>query len=445
MMMKTLIAVHHFPPTFRGGAEWRAYRTARALQQAGHQVQVVCADSITHGDGKTLECAKTTYEGVSIHRLYFNLLQAPEPLRWRYRHPLVGRYVSDLLKEFRPHVLHLISGYLMSGSVIEAAQAVDVPTVVTLTDFWFLCPRITLVRSDGSLCSSPADPLACALCLRKEQRRYRLPDQSTGGWAGKMLSFLWQKSNDELVRALEERKAYLLSLLNTVNAVISPSLFLKEMFECLGISPQRFLYMRQGLDVDNWVDAEPVASDWQLRIGYIGQIARHKGVDVLVNAFCRLHGEERKPQLLIYGDPEQFPDFAKRLRKQQVNGQDNVILAGRFDHSQIGRVLAELDVLVVPSVWYENSPNVILEAFATGTPVVVSRLGGMAELVTDGVNGFQFEAGDAEALAHVLQRFIDQPDLSASLRRGIPPVKTVQEEIKELLQLYATLEVKQIV
>lgn len=441
--MKILIAVHHFPPTFGGGAEWRAYRTASGLQQAGHQVQVVCVDSITHGDGRTLEHAETTYDGMIVHRLYFNLPQSPDPFLWSYRNPIIGQYVSDLLKEFRPDVLHLISGYLMSGSALEVAQAMDVPTVVTLTDFWFLCPRIILVRSDGSLCLSPNDPVSCALCLRKQQRRYRLPDQLTGGWAGRVLSLFWQKNNDELVKVLRERKAYLLSILNTVDAAISPSLFLKEMFESLGVSPKRFLYMRQGLDIDNWVDAEPVVSDSRLRVGYIGQIAQHKGVDVLVNAFCQLHGRERKPQLLLYGAPEQFPDFTERLRKQ-VTGRGDIIFAGRFDHSQIRRVLAGLDVLVVPSVWYENSPNVILEAFATGTPVVVSRLGGMAELVTDGVNGFQFEAGNVKALAQVLQRFIDQPDLVASLSQGMPPVKTLQEEIEELLSVYTALEVEEI-
>jgi glycosyltransferase involved in cell wall biosynthesis len=198
--------------------------------------------------------------------------------------------------------------------------------------------------------------------------------------------------------------------------------------------------MRQGLDMQNWADVEPDSGDSRLRIGYIGQVARHKGVDVLVQAFCRLHVGEKAPHLTLYGDTEQFPDFVQRLRKRAAN-RENIVFAGRFEHSQIRRVHADMDVLVVPSVWYENSPNVILEAFAAGTPVVVSRLGGMAELVTEGVNGFLFEAGSAKDLARVLQRFLDQPDLVETLGQGVLAVKTVQEEIEDLLQVYTALEV----
>ncbi len=437
--MKVLMAVHHFPPAFGGGAEWRAYRTARGLQQAGHQVQVVCVDSITHGGGQTLKYDETTYDGVAVCRLYFNLAQSPNPFLWSYRNPIIGQHVSDLLDEFGPDVLHLISGYLLSGSTIEAAQSVGVPTVVTLTDFWFLCPRITLVCSDDSLCTTPADPLACALCLRKEQRRYRLPDQLSGGMLGRAFSLIWRKNNDALLAALQARKSYLVSLLDTVDFVISPSQFLKQLFEARGVAPLRFVYMRQGLDTTNWVDGKPTSNKSHLRIGYIGQIAKHKGVDVLVEAFYRLRAREKAPQLILYGDTDQFPDFAKQLHKQ-VQGREDIVFAGRFQNSQIRRIHAGINVLVVPSVWYENSPNVILEAFVTGTPVVVSRLGGMGELVADGVNGFQFEPGNAKSLARVLQRFIDQPHLVSNLGRDMPLVKTVQEEIRELLQIYTSLQ-----
>ena len=98
--------------------------------------------------------------------------------------------------------------------------------------------------------------------------------------------------------------------------------------------------------------------------------------------------------------------------------------------------------MVLPSVWFENSPNVILEAFASRTPVVVSRLGGMAELVVNGENGFHFDAGNAQDLASVLQRFVDQPGLAETLGNASPRVKTVAEEVEELLQVYTTLEGK---
>ena len=437
--MRILVAVHHFPPSYGGGAEWRAWRTAQELQSSGHQVQVVCVESITYGEGQKLHTT-TDQEGMAVHRLYFDLTHSPAPFLWSYRNPLIGQYVRELIEEFRPDLLHLISGYLMSGSTIEAAQQVGLPVVLSLTDFWFLCPRITLLRSDGSLCTTPADPLMCALCMRKEKRRYRWLDRLSRGLFGQGITRVWQRTGDELETAIRERKEYLLSLLNTMDAVISPSRFLKKMIEDQGGVPRCFVHMRQGLDLFSWVDGGFEPRNGRLRFGYIGQIAKHKGVDILVDAFCSLRSADMRPRLKLHGDADQFPRFANRLRRRAA-GRDDILFAGRFEHSQIRRIHAGIDVLVVPSRWYENSPNVILEAFATGTPVVVSNLGGMAELVTDGVNGLHFKAGDAKALAKVLQRFIDQPELATHLGRQMPPVKTVHQEIEELIQLYRALEV----
>ncbi len=436
--MKVLIAAHHYPPTYGGGAEWRTHRTAHGLQQAGHDVRVVCVESITNGSSQELLRDETVEGGVAVQRLSFAMPHSPQFLDWEYRNPLTGRAVGDLIEANRPDVLHLISGYLMSGSAIEAAQARGVPVVLTLTDFWFLCPRINLLRSDGTLCATPADPLACALCLRKEQRRYRLPDRWSGGAAGQVLTSVWQARGDALVTALEQRASYLRSLFQQVDVVISPSQFLIDLFAGQGWTPRRFLRMRQGLDRSGWAEAGPAEPNSHLRIGYVGQIAAHKGVDLLVDAYCHLRAADRPLQLLLYGDGEQFPHYTRELRRRTA-GRSDVIFAGRFDHSQVRQVYAGIDLLVVPSRWYENSPNVILEAFANNTPVVVAALGGMAELVDEGTNGLHFQAGSAQALRQVLQRAVDQPALIEQLGQGTPPVKTIQQEIRELEQLYAGL------
>jgi glycosyltransferase involved in cell wall biosynthesis len=446
--MRILIAVHHFPPSFGGGAEWRALRTAKGLQREGYQVQVVCVDSISHGDGRALEHTDTFYDEILVHRLRFNLAQAPDPFRWSYRNPLIGQYLAVLLEEFEPDVLHLISGYLITGSAVEAAQAAGIPVVLTLTDFWFLCPRVTLVRSDGELCSVPDDSLECLLCLCKERRRHRLPDRFTSGLWGRGLRALWRLPGglraaglSRLATGLKERREYLPALLDSVSVAISPSRFLKSLFESRGVCPRQFHYIRQGLETGRWVPAEFHQEDGYLRIGYIGQIAPHKGVDVLVEAFCHLQAGIRKPLLRIYGDLEKHPDFARRLQRW-VRGRDDVLFAGPFPNHQIKRVHAGLDVLVVPSLWYENSPTVILEAFAAGTPVVVSNIGGMAELVEDGVNGLCFVPGDVKGLSLLLQRMADDPDLVQRLWERIPIVKTVEEEIEELSEIYRQVRTK---
>jgi glycosyltransferase involved in cell wall biosynthesis len=439
--MKILIAVHHLPPNYLGGAEWRAYRTARALIKHGHTVQIICVESINDVNSNGVIYKDDIYDEIPVRRLHFNLANTPSPFLYSYCNPLIGQCVDDVIASFQPDVFHLISGYLMTGCTIESAIAAGVPSVVTLTDFWFLCPRITLMRSDDSLCETPGDPISCALCLRKERRRYRVPDKLSGGMFGYALSFFWRMKKDKLLEALENRRSYLYSLLEKVNIVISPSQFLKKLYEMQGITSPRFLYMRQGLDINRWLVSNPVNDDSSLRIGYIGQIAKHKGVNILIRAFGLLNRKGQNLKLLLYGDTDMFPDFTNQLKKQVGYG-DNVIFAGKFDHSMIRQIHSGLDLVVVPSIFYENSPNVILEAFANGTPALVSNLGGMAELVEDGEGGFRFEPGNEESLAKMLQRFIDQPDLAIKLGSKVPKVKSMEDELSELLHAYSSIMTK---
>jgi glycosyltransferase involved in cell wall biosynthesis len=102
-------------------------------------------------------------------------------------------------------------------------------------------------------------------------------------------------------------------------------------------------------------------------------------------------------------------------------------------------VYSQIDALVVPSLWPENSPLVIHEAFMAGVPVVGSRIGGIPELVTDGVSGFVFESGSAADLARALRRFIDRPQLVAELAAGAPPVKTMAEDADEWDATYSRM------
>jgi glycosyltransferase involved in cell wall biosynthesis len=219
-----------------------------------------------------------------------------------------------------------------------------------------------------------------------------------------------------------------------VAAIISPSRFLRKVFVETGVRTERIAFSRQGRDFPNLtpqlLTKSPAA---HLRVGYSGQIAPHKGVHILFQAARQLPGAALKVR--AYGDTSAFPDYARQL--EQIARQDaRLHLAGVYERTQVSRVLQELDVLVVPSVWYENSPNTILEALAHRTPVIVSNLGGMAELVQDGVNGLRFVPGDAFNLAARLKQLLDEPELLPRLRAGIGPVKSVAEEMTELQGIY---------
>lgn len=442
---RILIAVHHFPPHHIGGAEWKAYRIACGLKGKGYGVRVICVESDTDGLAGQLEHMDELYDGIPVRRLFFNLPLSPDPFRWSFRNPLIEQHLPSYLEDFRPDVLHLISGYLMSGSVISAARSCGIPVVLEPVDFWFLCPRVTLLQPNGSVCDVPEDLVECVLCLCQDKRRYRLTANLTDGMSNRLLRQLWRfpmalkaMSKEGLLAALRERRNYLREIFGAADLMLSESLFLREMLSAQGFHAPRSLQLRQCVDTQRWVGGGAKKLSPYLRVGYIGQIAKHKGVDVLVRAFRRLQTKGPTPRLLLYGNVEQFPPFTRQLRKL-IDGDERIAFAGTFPNERVLEVHKGVDVLVVPSVWYENSPNVILEAFAAGTPVVASDRGGLAELVQHEVNGLLFRMGDAADLARQLQRIVDQPGLLESLRKGIQPVKTLQEEMAELLQVYQSM------
>jgi glycosyltransferase involved in cell wall biosynthesis len=430
--MRIVIAVHHFPPRYTSGAELRAYRTATWLRDHGHDVHVVCVEAIDAGDGHGLTFEDGPYDGLPVRRLSFNLAAAPDPFRWAYDNPWIGEHLRGYLVELAPDLLHLISGYLMSGSALRVASDLQIGTVLTLTDFWFLCPRITLLRRDGRLCAPPFDAATCARCLGEQRRRYRIP----GRIAPVLMDAFWRMRPGRIAQ-IEGRTAFMRETLNHVDAVISPSRFLGDLFVEAGVAPGRIIFSRQGRDFpDLTPEALKKTPAAHLRIGHLGQIAPHKGVHTLFEAVRELPGAALEAK--AYGDGSRFPGYTRRLR--ELARQDSRLsLTGVYDRMDVSRILQELDVVVVPSVWYENSPNTILEAFSHRTPVVASDLGGMAELVEDGVNGLRFTPGDPSSLAAKLWQLIDQPGLLAQLREGIGPVKSVAEEMAELQEIYRSV------
>lgn len=431
-----LIAVHGFPPRHNAGAERRAARTARSLARLGYTVHVVCVEEIVeHGARSTVSTA--VEDGVTVYRLTIPAAPPEQAFRWSYNHPLVGAAVGRLIAELEPSVFHLFSGYLLSGSVVHAAVDAGVPVVVSLTDYWWLCHQINLLTPTGRRCGGPS-PAGCARCLAEQQRRFRLPAQhlpaladgfwrtvQPESWLGRQLA----------VEDQQERATYLAGALRRATALIAPSSFLAGVYRAHGLDAGSQLRVsRQGVELTLCPLRQ---SDSMLRVGYIGQIKPHKGVDLLLDAWTRLSGP-RARQLTLYGSAEGASAYEAQIRSM-IDGAEMVTWPGVLRGAEIWDALARLDVLVMPVRWVENSPNVILEAQAMGVPIIGTDLGGVAELVRHNENGLRFASDDASDLARQLQRILDEPQLLTRLRAGAMPFRTVDEEIAELEMLYAEL------
>ena len=155
---------------------------------------------------------------------------------------------------------------------------------------------------------------------------------------------------------------------------------------------------------------------------------------MLIEAARSLHGSF---EIHLYGDATVFPEYVAGLRRAAAGLP--VTFHGGFDRAAVAEVYAALDVLVVPSLWPENSPLVIHEAFMHQVAVVGSRTGGIPDLVVDGVNGLLADAFSPESLRAALQPLVDDSELRARLAGAAPPVKTIAEDAAEWDARYATL------
>ena len=172
----------------------------------------------------------------------------------------------------------------------------------------------------------------------------------------------------------------------------------------------------------------------KLVIGFIGQIMPHKGPDLLIGAAQRTLAPSRY-ELRIYGDDSQDRGFAASLR-DRAHGNP-VQFLGVFPSDRMRDVLDEIDVLAIPSRWYENSPLVLLNALASHTPVVISDVPGMSEFVEEGVGGYAFRRGDEQALADVLGRLDRDPGALPRVLEGAHYDVTSLEMAKRTVGVYA--------
>jgi glycosyltransferase involved in cell wall biosynthesis len=318
--------------------------------------------------------------------------------------------------QFQPELIHIQHVMALSARLLHLARQTGAPVLLTLHDYWFICSNSQLVWPDARTCQGKAAGMNCVRCAAAA----RYPARWVR-WLRPALAPLF------LYRDRVVKQAAL-----QADQFISPSRFLIEQYVAAGFPAGRFLYLENGIPVESIRQAPWQPSDGPLRVTFLGSLAWQKGVHVLAEAFGAL--PTGKARLRIWGDPAVFPDYADRVRSLLT--EPDVQLKGRIANERVGEVLADSDVMIVPSLWYENSPVVIQEARAAGVPVVASDHGALAEKVDHGVNGLLFPPGDATALGQVLQLLLDEPDLLRRLREGIPAPMDMAEHAQRLEAIY---------
>jgi glycosyltransferase involved in cell wall biosynthesis len=436
--MRLLFISNGYPPHRWAGTETYTASLAHELKRRGHQVQVLCAGAWDMGPAPLNGVSDDLSTGVPVRRLHLNWLKAPDPFRYLYANPVVARYVADFLRQSRPDLVHVTSCETLSASVLRVVKDQGLPLVLSLTDFWFLCPRINLLRSDGINCSGAVTARDCLRCQLEQSNAYRrsrrlVPERYTLAlfeWLSRYAVLTRQRGLRGLAGHVQQRRAYLAKAITWPDLRLTASAFARDVYW-----PNHILapieVRAYGHDL-NWLrQYSGKTASKRLRIGYIGQITPAKGVHLLVEATNRLDDlGAAKPEVSIYGNLDHDAAYRAQLEAMAV-GRSNIAFRGTFRHEEMASAFAEIDVLAVPSLWYDF-PLIILEAFAAHTPVVATNLGAMAEWVKPEVNGLLFGRGDPGSLADQFRRLIIEPTLLGHLQKGLPPVKPIQTYVSEL-------------
>ena len=442
--MKILFALHQFFPESGAGVELVTLGLAKELRARGHETFVLAAKRSLPGGIRPHETEDYEHEGVPVRRVGRPEEGPSRPYRLNYENGEMAERAREYAGEVRPDVVHAMHLQGLSASVVPAFKGLGLPVVFTAADFWTVCPVVDLRRHDGAMCRGP-ETHHCVRCIASRNpeprinRRADLPGAAVRAAALLSRPPLARFSGAlRQVADVRERPARIRKGMEGVDRVLAYTRLTEDLLGRNGIGKDKTIVSPYGIDAARLREAgEARRPSDTLRVGFVGTLAPHKGPDLLVRAFRTLP-HDLEATLRVHGGGGGYEGYAEGLRRLAA-GDERMGFAGAFAKEDLGRVLGGMDVLVVPSRWYENAPGVIFEAFAAGLPVVATELGGMSEFVQPGENGLLFPLNDVGELAERLRRLAEEPDLLQKLRNGVPRVKTVGEYAEELELLYAPL------
>ena len=342
-----------------GSTESHVQSLARALTAAGVRVVVLAADRT----GRTAPYAQreTTAAGIRVRRLGL-----PERVRLRpedlARDPRAEAAVRDWLLETRPQVLHVHDLASFGLGVVDALAELGIPGVLTLHDYWPVCPKKRMVRTNGELCATPL-PETCSACLEATWPRLKISPEEVAG-----------------------RNRTVAEHLARFQRLVVPSETARSVYAAAGYDPTRIEVVPIGLETQALHARARLARgehEPTLHLGVIGTARPESGVLELAHALCVAN----LPQVIldVHGRiPTPNGDSTYRNALQRLaNHEPRVRLHGPFEHAELPRVLALLDAVAFPTLWEDPTALALREARAAGLPVIASTRGAARELADD--------------------------------------------------------------
>ncbi|HWD10251.1 MAG TPA: glycosyltransferase family 4 protein [Solirubrobacteraceae bacterium] len=416
--LRVLYVVHNHPSLHPGGAEAYALELYQAMREIPAVEPILLARIGSNVARRRAPHPGTPFSSVNgdpnqhfvftetEHFDFFNLTSRDKSL--------YSRHLTDFLLAQRPDVVHVQHTHFIGMDLLSLIRRVlpGVPIVYTLHEFLPICHRDgQMVRTFSSELCTEASPRRCNECF---------PDISPPEF------FL--------------RERFVKGHMHDVDRFLAPSAQLRERYLRWGIEPGRIEVEEYGRRAPVVRAPEPAQAKSPTNIGFFGQLSYFKGAKVMLEAMSML-AEDCGAHLWLHGAnlELQTREFQEEFAAMHDELRGRVTFRGPYEHSELPKLMADLHWVVVPSVWWENSPLVIQEAFFHRRPVICSDVGGMAEKVRDGVDGMHFRVGDAFSLARAFETATSSPRLWRSLRDGIREPYGMDTHVAWLLGAYGEL------
>jgi glycosyltransferase involved in cell wall biosynthesis len=322
------------------------------------------------------------------------------------------RKMEMLISEQKPELAHLHNIYhQISPSILPVLHQKGIPVVMSLHDYKLACPNYKLMTQGG-------------ICEKCNSSKY---------YQAIFHKCVKDSFSTSLLNCIEMYVHKLLKLYEkNVDLFLSPSLFMREKLSEFGLDKSKILYLPPWVKE---IESPPsyTYSDFFL---YFGKISREKGVETLIKAMETI----KEGQLVIAGEGEEEERLKRYIDQNRIG---NVKFMGFMERSKLNELIRASRFVVLPSEWYENSPSVIYESFALGKSVIGSRIGGIPELIKEGVNGLLFEPKNVEDLAEKISYLYHHPLLAQKMgmeaRKNVEEKYSVEEYYHNLLSIYQNL------
>ena len=440
--MRIVIASALAWPRYVGGGEVHTRQLAREFHARGEAVSFLTFDPERSAPVRS---RREVLEGIPYDHLSVPDFESPY-----HRSVELERWADEWFEREQPDIIHLFGFGGMLG-LLPAARRRGIPVIYTALEFSYFCRQYTLQYENQTPCALDRRGRVCEECALQsysasQRRAARLARGLPLAWQEGLREGLRRVIGADYFPALAQRQVTELieaqrqQFAEDLAAVIAPSTLMRDFFVAQGVDANHVHFVHYGTDVQPATPAAqaPSRAESRLRLGFVGRPDRAKGIHVLCEAVRQLPRELDFEVAIHSAIKDDSSAYAEQVR-QAVAHDARLRLMGPVSREGLPAALACVDALVVPSIWYENSPIVITEALACGVPVVCSDSPGNADLVQDGINGLVFKLGDAGALARCIERLVREPALRARLRQGVRTPPTTGDVAGQLLALYASL------